>query len=229
MIALTEYHTFTTLISKKLIGISKSVTMRSLDYIHTHMNNVNYKPEELCKTFTEYMDILNTKYVSQPAIDIQKWSNNLRAVARTVLLSYTLLEAYQLVLEAQGHMSFVVFAKLREHVVNARWVIPYRTSYGTTKYEVRDPDAKLDTSGFPEYLKIIFDQIELRKFVKSYVEETGITHYKFVYSDTIYKLKPTEIEELVELLNPEGKFFKAVEEHVETLMEGFDKSKLSSL
>ncbi|NCB02730.1 MAG: hypothetical protein EOM67_11280, partial [Spirochaetia bacterium] len=94
----TSSNLMTTRVSKQLIGVSKTVTMRGMGLLEIILETVN-APQELKDRLRLYCDRMNWTLV-QPTIDIQKWSDNLREVIKTILLVYRVSEAVSYKLES---------------------------------------------------------------------------------------------------------------------------------
>jgi hypothetical protein len=211
VMALCEYGTITTLIGKTLIGIAKSITMKSMDYITTFMQKQNDYDPEISKRLTKYCDVLNTKYLGQPAIDIQKWSSELRKVIRIAILAYQMSEVVSLAIESHGITGYPSFMLLKENLIETGVIVG---GFVTNNY----------IPGSNKVFNYLFENelIPWKRFIVE--DESG--ELLFVYNE---KIKNVHIESVVEVLNPEGPVFKLVLEVIENKLEGFEKSELSKV
>lgn len=106
MLIAASRNTFTTRVSKQLIGVSKTITMKALFFIENAMTYYDtvinekgeHELEQLKHKLRKNADAMNAELV-QPTIDIQKWSDNLQEVVRILLIVYRMSEAVNMLIE----------------------------------------------------------------------------------------------------------------------------------
>lgn len=212
----------TTRISKQLIGVSKTVTMRGMGLLEVMLEETN-APQELKDRLRLYCDRMNWTLV-QPTIDIQKWSDNLKEVFKTILLVYRVSEAVAYKMETYFYPTRRTFNTLRNVAITSGLisketfisgdgnVIPY---YKFNK----SSNTKLDT-----------DKLEYGYQKKLYANQT-IEKYcvdnkmKYEFDDSFSPKLGNTVEGLVELLNTDGPLFKMVEEETSKDIETLDLNK----
>lgn len=189
----------TTRISKQLIGVSKTITMRALDYIEAAMKHYKIEDQELNNKLMLMADLMNYKLV-QPTIDIQKWSDNLNKVIETVLIVYRMSQAVSIMIESSYYPNFRTFKLLQEK----------------------------DTPTV-EFIKT---RIELEEIMNKITYQDRFTgELKFGFhtdkADWHYKKDPKLfINEMIEVINPEGEVFKKLYDMTLEDMESVDVNEL---
>lgn len=167
----------TTLVSKRLIGVAKTVTMKPLMIIDAAINeNLHIESTQLRKDLIENVNKMNNQLV-QPTIDIQKWDNNLIGIIKLILIVYKMNQVISFVLETLlcNAYSFRT-KKLIESKGNGKTFDKYYDIYKEQVKEYKDKffDSVvflLDDSKLKECIELVNPDGELFKSIKEEVDE----------------------------------------------------------
>lgn len=230
---LSKRGTLTTMIGKGLIGVSKSITMKTMDYIEHFMQQYPDAFNDVSrKTLTTYCNVMNVEELAQPTIDIQKWSDDFKKVINMVLRSYYMNEAISLGIESQGLISFQTFAIIRDYMVKAKLLTPVvvrSNNFPTyTRYDIHREN--LDLSQLDGYVRKMFDNdlvnIE-RFFTWQQTDKDFIEVFKYEQEPGYISNPQETVMKLIDIINPDGKVYNWVKETVAAKMEDFEKSEFS--
>ena len=225
----------TTRISKQLIGVSKTITMKATFMIEDYFYSHNIESQELKDLLREMADEMNYTLV-QPTIDIQKWSDNLQEVIKTVLLVYRMSEAVAMFVENEFYPTFRTFAILRELGIKSRII--------ERKFKVYDGEVKTFynfKNGVDIKSVLSTDSLEYGYQKYLYTNQT-LENYavgKETYNGVIFSLrwnceeqqwKPTtdpvaRVKELIDVINPKGTVYNNILKLTEEDMKDFDATK----
>lgn len=217
-----------TRISKQLIGVSKTVTMRALDFITDYLLEHGLLTVEIGKKVRSAADAMNEELV-QPTIDIQKWSDNLMEVVKTVLTAYRMTEFVGILIELNFYPTYKTFKNIEEIMIKSGYVkfktvmVPgtSQMDHTATGYYVNE-DRK-ESSNKLEYGY----QKELLKYIIGNSGKLFDGNGKLTYSTEGIGWNYTEdkyalLESMVEVINPKGKIYKFITDSVESDVEGMD-------
>ena len=200
---------FTTHVSKQLIGVAKSITMKALFFLENLFDYVG--TQELKDKFVDYLNAMNNEIV-QNVINIQKWSNDLHQVVRWILITYRMNEAISALIEWDFYPTKHLFYKVKD-MYYRQGLIQKGRVIGQLEFK-----NKLD--------EMIYGHCDLghsrflveKEFVSQY---DGKPYTKLVVGHDEYNAGWTnfKIEKYIEYLNPEGEIYKAVVKSVEKDMK----------
>jgi hypothetical protein len=216
----------TTRISKQLIGVAKTITMKATFFIEDFMNRFNITDQATKDRLRLMADEMNYKLV-QPTIDIQKWSDNLQEVVKTVLLVYRMSEAVAAFIEWGFYPTYRTFAITREFGIKSQIIEKHLFNInGETiqGYKFKgSTDTKLNAEKMPyDYQAFLYAKKDLSRFAE---EKMNYTALKFDYSNAGWfntSDPKSAVNNLIDVINPNGNTFKQILSFTEEDMKEFD-------
>jgi hypothetical protein len=218
----------TTRISKQLIGVAKTITMKATFFIEDFLNHFDVQDQNIKDLLRRTADLMNYKLV-QPTIDIQKWADNLQEVIKTVLLVYRMSEAVSSLIEFGFYPTYRTYATIRQHAIKGGLITDTFVSYSgdLVKYDRFAKDKKISDKipvGKMEYnyQGFLYGKKSLEDFA---VEKNG--HYTISYDITkagwSHADKPKDVARiLIDIINPIGNVFENILAFTEDDMENFN-------
>jgi len=216
----------TTRISKQLIGVAKTITMKATFFIEDFMNRFGITDQATKDKLRQMADEMNYKLV-QPTINIQKWSDNLQEVVKTVLLVYRMSEAVAAFIEWGFYPTYRTFAIAREFGIKSRIIEKHYFNINgemIKSYKFKgSTDTKLNAEKMPyNYQAFLYAEKDLSRFAE---EKRRYIALKFDSSNAGW-LTPSNpisaVNNLIDVINPEGNVFKQILSFTEEDMKGFD-------
>jgi len=189
---------FTTRISKQLIGIAKTITMKATFFIEDFMNRFGITDQETKTRLLTKTARMNEKLV-QNVIDIQKWSDNLKEVIKTVLLVYRMSEAVSTRIEWEFYPTYRTFAIVRDMALKNGLVEVVDTEKGKFINFTNSLDfvLKLKTVDY-KYQDFLYNGLDLEPFAR--IKKT-YTSYIFDSSRAEWKPQSNPLQKANELID----------------------------
>jgi hypothetical protein len=216
----------TTRISKQLIGVAKTITMKATFFIEDFINRFSIEDQSVKDKLRLMADKMNWTLV-QPTINIQKWSDNLQEVVKTVLLVYRMSEAVAAFIEWGFYPTYRTFAITREFGIKSRIIEKHYFNINgemIKSYKFKgSTDTKLNAEKMPyDYQAFLYAGKDLSRFAE---EKRRYIALKFDSSNAGW-LRPSDpksaVNNLIDVINPEGNTFKRILSFTEEDMKDFD-------
>lgn len=216
----------TTRISKQLIGVAKTITMKATFFIEDFMNRFSIEDQIIKDKMRQMADEMNWTLV-QPTINIQKWSDNLQEVVKTVLLVYRMSEAVAAFIEWGFYPTYRTFATTREFGIKSQIIEKHLFNInGETiqGYKFKgSTDTKLNAEKMPyDYQAFLYAKKDLSRFAE---EKMNYTALKFNSSNAGWfntSDPKSAVNNLIDVINPNSNTFKQILSFTEEDMKEFD-------
>lgn len=208
----------TTRISKMLIGVAKGTTMRILFYLVDAIEELGIDDPKLNKYVIDTINALNWMIV-QPVIDIQKHSDNLLQVIKTVMFCYRFADFVSFKIQAEYYPTARAFRQMKDYLSSQKAIVYHKSIDGGWSFYAKREN--FDAANLKGYLGWVYRNTKADELL---FDLEG-NYERFNVSNIFGWSNDTDIKELTRSIHPDSKEIAIIKQGIDLELKDFDINK----